>query len=838
MNYLHSLRLLSGLFFVVLAFGGLSAQVTQDFSTSTPGSHHYVDPLSPFTEHILPATMAPQTQPNAATMGAIPGYQVTYTPTRDRDAGGGLTDGELFGVVDYTVAPTPDNDMGSLTIDIAANPPPSGNNNIYVLQDPDGLATLRFNPVVVDGSTMFSMSYIVANTSYENGDGADDRIEIYLINTATGDRTMLFSAINEAIPTTEVWTTLTADLSGLAGATVQLVIEFDTNASAEEMAIDNIIFSTGVVEADWPECTEPSLAALGQSPATVCPGVPFRMEISGSLGNATEWVIYSDAEGTQEVARTSSDQYDFFGGAELGTTYYVRGEGGCASSMDLTALALTIDDGDCEPNAPPSTSFEDALASQEDYVDTGNPVIFRFLENNQGQPTVTTGGRGKELGFITAFAPTRLGTSGEAGLTDGDALGVTDDPDAAFTDGEKGFVFEDTDGLVSAVFAPIDIAGLSGVTVSFDYFIRSTSYESSSTGTDRFTAVILNESFGLLEEIFDAAADGSGGFPDLTIGQWTTVTYTITESYDDPIRLTIQADLDAGSERIFIDNVSFSAGTVVCQDEAAPVIACPEPISVDVGADCMATAEFTATATDDCSSTVTITYSQDSGTNFPVGVTTVTATATDETGKSSTCTFDVTVNDVTAPTLDCPEVTVKLDSTFSCDFVVISNTDFDPIAADNCEGVTLLSANGLSSLVGDTIFKETTELTWTATDASGLTATCTQQINVIVPPSCFPTSVTEQDPSDFANVVAIPNPFREAVTINFELPFMDEVGIDVLDVSGRVVQSARVNPNGDRTYSWRWDATDAAGGRAAAGMYFVRLRARGQLYTKRIVLTR
>jgi hypothetical protein len=81
-------------------------------------------------------------------------------------------------------------------------------------------------------------------------------------------------------------------------------------------------------------------------------------------------------------------------------------------------------------------------------------------------------------------------------------------------------------------------------------------------------------------------------------------------------------------------------------------------------------------------------------------------------------------------------VTVKLDSMVSCDFVVISSADFDPIAADNCAGVTLLSANGLSSLVGDTIFKETTEFTWTATDASGLMTTCTQQINVIVPPSC------------------------------------------------------------------------------------------------------
>jgi hypothetical protein len=50
-----------------------------------------------------------------------------------------------------------------------------------------------------------------------------------------------------------------------------------------------------------------------------------------------------------------------------------------------------------------------------------------------------------------------------------------------------------------------------------------------------------------------------------------------------------------------------------------------------------------ATASDSCASNVNISYSQASGTSFPVGPTTVTVTATDASNNSSTCTFKVTV---------------------------------------------------------------------------------------------------------------------------------------------------------------------------------------------------
>jgi hypothetical protein len=80
------------------------------------------------------------------------------------------------------------------------------------------------------------------------------------------------------------------------------------------------------------------------------------------------------------------------------------------------------------------------------------------------------------------------------------------------------------------------------------------------------------------------------------------------------------------------------------RDTIAPTITCPSNVVITAapGA-CDASTSFTATVTDNSSANPSITYSQDPGTPFPVGVTTVTATALDGVNNSSTCNFTVTV---------------------------------------------------------------------------------------------------------------------------------------------------------------------------------------------------
>jgi len=80
------------------------------------------------------------------------------------------------------------------------------------------------------------------------------------------------------------------------------------------------------------------------------------------------------------------------------------------------------------------------------------------------------------------------------------------------------------------------------------------------------------------------------------------------------------------------------------EDTTPPVLPCPADITVDANGGCSATASWLEVhATDDCDGPVTLTYSHESGSSFPVGVTPVTITAKDGCGNTSTCSFNVTV---------------------------------------------------------------------------------------------------------------------------------------------------------------------------------------------------
>lgn len=89
-------------------------------------------------------------------------------------------------------------------------------------------------------------------------------------------------------------------------------------------------------------------------------------------------------------------------------------------------------------------------------------------------------------------------------------------------------------------------------------------------------------------------------------------------------------------------NTATCAFTVTVNDAEAPVITCPANITLPCAVDRLLPATFVATATDNCDPAPEVTYSIPPGSGFPIGVTTVTATATDASGNSAQCTFTVT----------------------------------------------------------------------------------------------------------------------------------------------------------------------------------------------------
>jgi hypothetical protein len=166
--------------------------------------------------------------------------------------------------------------------------------------------------------------------------------------------------------------------------------------------------------------------------------------------------------------------------------------------------------------------------------------------------------------------------------------------------------------------------------------------------------------------------------------------------------------------------------TVTVNDVQAPTVACPANVTVSTDASaCSATNPVigTATATDNCPG-VLVTSNKPSV--FPKGLTTVIWTATDAAGLTSTCAQSVTVADLVAPTITCPANVTANTGTNIC--TASGVTLGAAIASDNCPGTITLTNNGIISGVYP---KGTTNVTWTATDFAGNTATCVQTVTVL-----------------------------------------------------------------------------------------------------------
>lgn len=188
-------------------------------------------------------------------------------------------------------------------------------------------------------------------------------------------------------------------------------------------------------------------------------------------------------------------------------------------------------------------------------------------------------------------------------------------------------------------------------------------------------------------------------------------------------------------------NTASCSFTVTVVDDTPPAIACPADILVnnDPGV-CGALVAYAApVGTDNCPGVATVqTAGLPSGAVFPVGTTVNTFEVTDAAGNKAACSFSVTVVDSQPPSIACPaDVVVNADA-LVCTAVV--NGLAPTSAADNCPGVTVAyalsgatSGTGLNDASGTVFNLGTTTVTYTATDAAGLTAACSFTVTVLNP---------------------------------------------------------------------------------------------------------
>ncbi|MGB0509718.1 MAG: HYR domain-containing protein, partial [Flavobacteriales bacterium] len=194
----------------------------------------------------------------------------------------------------------------------------------------------------------------------------------------------------------------------------------------------------------------------------------------------------------------------------------------------------------------------------------------------------------------------------------------------------------------------------------------------------------------------------------------TTVTYTVVDS--------------AG-------NTTTGSFDVTVTDDENPVIA-GTPANITQTADaglCSAVVNWTAaTASDNCA-IATFSSDHSSGDAFPVGTTTVTYTATDIHGNTTTSTFDITVTDDENPTLaNVPSDITQTADAGQCgavvdwEFDIVTDSTNPVTASDNCAVATLTSTHDS----GDTFPVGTTTVTFTATDIHGNVTTASFDVTI------------------------------------------------------------------------------------------------------------
>jgi hypothetical protein len=128
------------------------------------------------------------------------------------------------------------------------------------------------------------------------------------------------------------------------------------------------------------------------------------------------------------------------------------------------------------------------------------------------------------------------------------------------------------------------------------------------------------------------------------------------------------------------------------------------------------------------------------GVQFNLGTTTVTWTAYDNwtTPNTSNCSFTVDVSDVTPPVLTCNNTANQNLNTDAgvCTFTR-TGAVWNASATDNCSVTSVLATltgattgTALTTLTNQAFNVGTTVVTWTATDGSGNTTTCTFNVTI------------------------------------------------------------------------------------------------------------
>ncbi|MEM7575614.1 MAG: HYR domain-containing protein, partial [Bacteroidota bacterium] len=579
MNTLYS-RYIGGLFLFLctLLSSQIQAQVSQGFEGFTtqldrnnctdPATCGFIDPV------LTPHTLVDQTTPtiipvSGASSGMTLGFSVELVNTTNGATG--FSDGDYFGVAATNIFT---NDFG------AGNAPPEGSQGFF-MEDVDGLVTMTFDDVDLSGTTNpeVSLRYFL-DGSWET----DDLFQVSVVTSNCGAATTL-DLINTSgqdidliSPTIEgSWLPLSINLSSFVGCTATLTISFSANAASEELGIDNIIFTEGVL-AGSTIC--PTVGSVSTSPSNVCEGDQFDITASGlaNMSSANnmeadfgiEFVYFSNATGTPYTGGTSLGTVPF-GSLTAGNTVAAL-VGASIPNEDPSGFIYAIlspdpSSGSCRPSAValieidapgPAPMIDDVQACTGDTEinpatagTTPNPVQFwieDFAEDGVGAAGNCT------TAAISSCTTNSSPANGQWSIT-GDASDMEDGNDFIRVTGGR-LMAQDVGAEVCFLSEVIDISAYSSV--DFSVFVdedgdhEDLDYVDISLIVDGGTPSLIPNwmMFG------DASHTLTGDNP--TDADFDTTTVTQTGLSGGTLQIQICVLNNAGPEMIFFDDITLT----------------------------------------------------------------------------------------------------------------------------------------------------------------------------------------------------------------------------------------------------------------------------------------
>ena len=261
---------------------------------------------------------------------------------------------------------------------------------------------------------------------------------------------------------------------------------------------------------------------------------------------------------------------------------------------------------------------------------------------------------------------------------------------------------------------------------------------------------------------------------------------TITAGAGTPVTLTV-TDVNG--------NTSTCVANVTVEDNVAPDAVCKENLTVSL--DASGNASITAADVDDGSTDAcgieSMELDKSSFNCADVGENTVTLTVTDVNGNEATCSTTVTVEDATAPTAVCQDITVQLGAGGTA---TIDASDIDDGSSDAC-GIASLALDNTSFTCAD-IGANT--VTLTVTDNNGNASTCTSTVTIednIAPEALCQDITVQLDENGATSIIAsdIDNGSNDACGI--ASLSIDKTSFTCSDVGGNTVTLTVTDNNGN-----------------------------------------